>query len=60
MENTVTITLNDKDLQVLNAALAEAPFKFAAPLISKINSQLASQQEGSPPFAGEQTISTEN
>jgi hypothetical protein len=49
MENTVNITLDNNDLQVLNAALAEVPFKFAAPLIGKINKQIAEQRGGVPP-----------
>lgn len=49
MENTVTLTLDNNDLQVLNAALSEVPFKFAAPLIGKINKQIAEQRGGVPP-----------
>lgn len=28
------------DLQIINAALADVPYKYAAPLIAKINSQI--------------------
>jgi hypothetical protein len=38
------IILTEQDLQVLSAALGEIPFKIAAPLIEKINKQLAEQQ----------------
>lgn len=40
-----TITLNDKDLQILAAALDEVAFKLAAPLINKINDQLNEQRK---------------
>lgn len=49
MENTVTLILDNGDLQVLNAALGELPFKFAAPLIGKINNQIAQQRGIEPP-----------
>lgn len=35
------IELNDNDMQVLNLALIELPYKIAAPLIDKINKQIA-------------------
>lgn len=34
------IELDDKDLQILNDLLVNAPFKVAAPLINKINNQI--------------------
>ena len=35
--------LDEKDMPVLNAALVELPYKLAAPLIDKINRQIAEQ-----------------
>jgi hypothetical protein len=40
---TVTLTLTQEQLQVLNAALLEVPYRLAAPLISSINSQIQQQ-----------------
>mgnify|MGYP001432781106 CR=1 FL=1 len=40
-----TITLNQQDLQTLNAAFGEIPFKVSAPLIDKLNKQIADQIE---------------
>lgn len=53
MENTVSLILDNNDLQVLNAALGELPFKFAAPLVGKINNQIAQQRGIEPPPAPE-------
>lgn len=39
-----SITLNDQELNILSAALVELPFKVAAPLVAKINQQIAKQQ----------------
>ena len=39
-----TLTLTDEQLQIIGAALAELPFRVAAPVISEINRQLAAQQ----------------
>ena len=44
-ENTVVLALNIGDLQVLNVALGEVPFKLAAPLVGKINAQLEGQKD---------------
>lgn len=44
-EQTYTLSLTDKDLQILAAALDEVAFKLAAPLINKINSQLSQKRE---------------
>lgn len=38
------IELTEQDLQVLNIALGEIPFKIAAPLVDKLNKQIAEQQ----------------
>lgn len=43
-----TIVISDRDFPVLSAALAELPYRVAAPLIQKINLQLAKAQ-ASPP-----------
>lgn len=39
------IELTEQDLQILSAALGEIPFKIAAPLVDKINQQIAEQQQ---------------
>ena len=39
-----SITLSEQELNILSAALVELPFKVAAPVISKINQQIAKQQ----------------
>ena len=38
------IEFNEQQLQVLNAALVELPFRVSAPLINHINNQIAQQQ----------------
>lgn len=38
------IMLTEQDLQILSAALGEIPFKIAAPLVEKLNKQIAEQQ----------------
>lgn len=38
------ITLTEQDLQILSASLGEIPFKIAAPLVEKLNKQIAEQQ----------------
>ena len=38
------IELTEQDLQVLNMAIGEIPFKLAAPLVDKLNKQIAEQQ----------------
>jgi hypothetical protein len=40
---TVTLILTQEQLQILNAALLEVPYRIAAPLISNINSQIQRQ-----------------
>lgn len=40
---TVTLTLTQEQLQILNAALLEVPYRLAAPLISSINNQIQRQ-----------------
>jgi hypothetical protein len=36
---------SEQQMQVLNAAIVELPFKVAAPLVQDINRQLESQQK---------------
>ena len=38
-----SITLTEQELGILSAALVELPFKVSAPLINKINRQIAEQ-----------------
>jgi hypothetical protein len=38
------IQFNEQQLQVLNAALVELPFRISAPLINHINQQIKEQQ----------------
>lgn len=40
---TLTLSFTQEQLQVLNTALLEIPYKLAAPLISSINSQIQRQ-----------------
>lgn len=40
-----TVKLEEQDFRVLSVALAEMPYRLAAPLIMKINQQVASQQK---------------
>jgi hypothetical protein len=42
---TFTITFTPQQLQVLNAALGEMPFRVAAPLIQHINAEIQRQHE---------------
>lgn len=35
-----TLVFTEKQLQVLNASLCEAPYKIAAPVINEINKQI--------------------
>ena len=42
MENVV-ISFSKNELQILNTALLEVPYRLAAPLISSINSQIQQQ-----------------
>jgi hypothetical protein len=39
----ITLTFTQEQLQVLNAALGEVPYRVAAPLIVSINSQIQQQ-----------------
>jgi hypothetical protein len=45
---TVTLTFTQEQLQVINAALMEIPYRAAAPLIASINSQIKDQTEQKP------------
>lgn len=42
---TITLTFTQEQLQVLNAALGDVPYRMAAPLIANINSQIQRQFE---------------
>jgi hypothetical protein len=42
------IEFNDQQLQVLNAALVEIPYRMAAPLIQHINQQIQEQHNSEP------------
>lgn len=39
----INLTFTQEQLQVLNTALLEVPYRLAAPLISSINSQIQQQ-----------------
>jgi hypothetical protein len=39
----ITLTFTQEQLQVLNAALGDVPYRVAAPLIASINSQIQRQ-----------------
>jgi hypothetical protein len=43
------IEFNDQQLQVLNAALVEIPYRVAAPLIQHINQQIQEQFNSESP-----------
>lgn len=40
----ITLTFTQEQMQVLNEALSNLPFKFAAPLVNDINKQIQEQQ----------------
>jgi hypothetical protein len=42
---TVTLIFTQEQLEILNAALVEIPYRVAAPLISDINKQIKDQAE---------------
>lgn len=41
--NTITLTFTQQQMQVLNAALMELPFKISAPVIQHINAEIQKQ-----------------
>lgn len=41
----VTLILTDQHLQIIGAALAEMPYRVAAPVMDEINRQIAAQRE---------------
>lgn len=43
-----TVKLDEKDFSVLSAALVEIPYKISAPLIDKLNRQIAEQHASKP------------
>ena len=40
-----TLTFSDEDMAVIERAIAELPFRVAAPLVQRINQQLSDQQQ---------------
>lgn len=40
MKKTFTLTLNQEDMEILNQALVNLPYKYAASIIQKINQQI--------------------
>lgn len=38
-----TVTVDEKDLAILSVALVELPYKISAPLIDRLNRQIAEQ-----------------
>lgn len=45
-EKEYVFRLGAGDLQILSAALGELPYKMAAPLVDKLNAQVAAQRPG--------------
>jgi hypothetical protein len=45
MAETIDLKFTLDDLKIIDAALAEMPYRIAAPLISSINFQLNSQEK---------------
>lgn len=43
MSDQISISLSVNELQVIDAALAEMPYRLAAPVINKINEQLKNE-----------------
>lgn len=43
-----TLKFTEQEMGVLSAALVELPFKIAAPLIDRLNRQIAAQQAVKP------------
>lgn len=41
--NTITLTFTQQQMQVLNSALMELPFKISAPVIQHINAEIQKQ-----------------
>lgn len=40
----ITLKLSEDDIRLIGAALMELPFKVVAPVIERINAQIAEQQ----------------
>lgn len=55
-----SIKLTEQELNILSAALVELPFKVAAPLIAKINSQIAERQNAKKETPAPSGASTNN
>lgn len=52
--NTYTFTFNTEQLKTIDAALANLPYRDAAPLIAEMNRQIREAQESKePPVASE-------
>lgn len=46
----ISLTLTDQQLHIIGAALAEMPYRMAAPLMAEIERQIAEQKaDGTPP-----------
>lgn len=43
------LTFNEQQMQMLQAAIGELPFKHAAPLVQAINQQVGEQMPKGPP-----------
>jgi len=43
MKTVISLNFTQEELQVLNAAIGEIPYRVAAPLIASINSQIQRQ-----------------
>jgi hypothetical protein len=43
--NKITLEFNEQQLDILNVALMEIPYKLSAPIINNINLQIKSQIE---------------
>ena len=43
-----TLTLNDEQMQIIGAALAELPYRVSAPVLAEINRQIAAQEKEKP------------
>lgn len=49
---TYTLTLSEQQLQIIGAALAEMPYRVAAPVLDEINRQIAAAASKKPDATG--------
>jgi hypothetical protein len=54
------ITFTEQQLQVLNAAIVELPYRISAPLIQHINQQIKEQQELEFEKSSEKSVDYQN